>query len=103
MSDGSRSCDLKEDIILSFKDKIVQFPSIKSVEEAIENLFISQCSQFEYQAENFLSKIINQKIEITLFNESFLFEDMLDFDMLESNLCNLFNKISEMVCDLVVD
>jgi hypothetical protein len=101
MSDGPRSCDLNEGISLSFKDKVVQFPSINSIEEAIENLFICQCSNFEYQTENFLSKILDQKIEITLFNESFLFDDILDVETLELNLCSLFNKVSDMVTDFI--
>lgn len=103
MSDGPRSCDLKEGIILSFKDKVVQFPSINSIEEAIENLFICQCSNFEYQTENFLSKILDQKIEITLFNESFLFDDILDVETLELNLCSLFNEVSDMVTDFIAN
>lgn len=101
MSDGPRSCDLKESIILSFKDKVVQFPSINSIEETIENLFISQCSNFEYQTENFFSQLLDQKIEITLFNESFLLDDILDVETLESNLCSLFNSVTEKITDFI--
>lgn len=103
MSDGPRSCDLKENIILSFKDKEVQFPSINSIEEAIENIFMSQCCNFEYQTDNFLSKILDQKIEITLFNESFLFDDLVDIATLESNLCNLFNEVSDTIVEFIAN
>jgi hypothetical protein len=101
MSDGPRSWNLEDGINLSFKDKVVQFPTLNSIEEAIENLFICQCSNFEYQTENFLSKILDQKIAITLFNESFLFDDILDVETLELNLCNLFNQMSEIVTDFI--
>lgn len=101
MSDGPRSCDLNENIILSLKDKEVQFPSINSIEKTIENIFISQCSNFEYQTDNFLSKILDQKIEITLFNESFIFDDLLDVSMFELDLCNLFNEISNTIVEFI--
>jgi len=103
MSDGPRSWNLREGINLSFKDKVVQFPTLNSIEEAIENLFISQCSNFEYQTENFLSKILDQKIEITLFNESFLFDDIVDVASLESNLCELLSEVSDMVTGFVAN
>lgn len=97
MSDGPRSCGLTENIYLHFKNKIINFPSLPSVEEVIENLFISQCSQHEYSSDNFTSELVEQKIKITIYGESFIFEEYQEVCTLEEHLCSLYNKISNSI------
>ena len=92
MSDGPRSCNLIDTLYLDFKNKTIYFPTLPSVEEAIENIFMSQCCKHQYQTDNFISEQIEQKIKITLCGESFLFEEEQEIYSLEKKLCSLYNK-----------
>ncbi len=101
MSDGPRSCHLKQElptknlISVFFQNQKIEFPSITSIESTIENLFMSQISHYNYEAENFKSFIDGEQIIVQLNKNNLVFVDNVSLFEFEDFLCQLYSKYSD--------
>lgn len=99
MSEDTRSWTLTEKpniISLSFQDQNLLFLSLKSLETAIEDLFMSQISQniYENVTNMFSSTIEDNEIVVCMHNKKFVFPDQYAVDELENALCSLYASLN---------
>lgn len=91
-SDGCRSCN--ENIKLEINNSYISFPNISSVEEIIENLFLSSCFKFSYQTENFRIENIESNFIIDIFdNDRIFIKDKKELIEFENKLCGLLKNV----------
>lgn len=100
MSDDTRSWTLTEKpktsiISLNFQDQNLLFLSLKSLETAIEDLFMSQISQniYENVSNMFSSTIEDNSIIVCMHNKRFTFPDQCAVDELATSLCSLYASL----------